>query len=149
MFTLAMIDIDRFKAFNDTWGHDVGDQVLKLVSARLQRVGGGGTAYRYGGEEFTIVFAGRRAISVMAHVESLRKSIASYKVILRESERPRSSGPGKAMPVTSVTNRWISVTISVGVAERSARLDGPEAVLAAADQALYRAKTDGRNRVSR
>ncbi len=97
-FTLAMVDIDRFKAFNDTWGHDVGDQVLKLVAARLQRVGGGGTAYRYGGEEFTILFPGRRATSVMEHLESLRKSIESYKLTLRESERPHHPGPGKSMP---------------------------------------------------
>ena len=148
-FTLAMVDIDRFKAFNDTWGHDVGDQVLKLVAARLQRVGGGGTAYRYGGEEFTILFPGTRAISVMQHLESLRKNIESYKLMLRESGRPRQYSPGKAMPIASSANQWISVTISTGVADRADRLDAPEAVLAAADEALYRAKTEGRNRVSR
>ncbi|MBI3529983.1 MAG: GGDEF domain-containing protein [Betaproteobacteria bacterium] len=148
-FTLAMVDIDHFKAFNDTWGHDVGDQVLKLVAAQLQRVGGGGTAYRYGGEEFTIVFPGRRAISVMQHLESLRKKIESYKLMLRENGRPRRPRSGKAMPTASGANKWISVTISTGVAERGDRLDVPEVVLAAADKALYRAKTDGRNRVSR
>jgi diguanylate cyclase (GGDEF)-like protein len=148
-FTLAMVDIDHFKAFNDTWGHDVGDQVLKLVAARLQRVGGGGTAYRYGGEEFTILFPGRRAISVMQHLESLRKSVDSYKLMLRESGRLRRPSPGRVMPLASGENKWISVTISIGVAERGDRLDAPETVLAAADKALYRAKTDGRNRVSR
>jgi diguanylate cyclase (GGDEF)-like protein len=148
-FTLAMVDIDHFKAFNDTWGHDVGDQVLKLVAARLQRVGGGGTAYRYGGEEFTILFPGRRAISVMQHLESLRKSVDSYKLMLRESGRPRRPSPGSLMPLASGANKWISVTISTGVAERGDRLGPPEAVLAAADKALYRAKTEGRNRVSR
>jgi diguanylate cyclase (GGDEF)-like protein len=148
-FSLAMVDIDHFKAFNDTWGHDVGDQVLKLVAARLQRVGGGGTAYRYGGEEFTILFPGRRAISVMQHLESLRKDIESYKLMLRESGRPHRPTPGRPMPIASGANKWISVTVSTGVAERGGRLDVPEAVLAAADKALYRAKTDGRNRVSR
>jgi diguanylate cyclase (GGDEF)-like protein len=59
-YAIAMIDVDHFKLFNDSWGHEVGDQVLKLVASRLQRVGGGGRAYRYGGEEFTIVFAGLR-----------------------------------------------------------------------------------------
>lgn len=146
---LPLIDIDHFKAFNDTWGHDVGDQVLKLVAARLQRVGGGGTAYRYGREEFTILFPGRRAISVMQHLESLRKNIESYKLMLRESGRPHRPTPGRAMPIASGANKWISVTISIGVAERGGRLDAPEAVLTAADKALYRAKTDGRNRVSR
>jgi len=148
-FTLAMVDIDHFKAFNDTWGHDVGDQVLKLVAARLQRVGGGGTAYRYGGEEFTILFPGRRAISVMQHLESLRKNVDSYKLMLRESRRPSRPGPAGVSPPAGGANKWISVTISTGVAERGDRLDAPESVLAAADKALYRAKTDGRNRVSR
>ena len=55
-FTIAMLDVDHFKRFNDTYGHDVGDEVLKLVASRIRRVGGGGTAYRYGGEEFCIVF---------------------------------------------------------------------------------------------
>lgn len=148
-FTLAMVDIDHFKAVNDTWGHDVGDQVLKLVAGRLQRVGGGGIAYRYGGEEFTILFPGRRAISVMPHLESLRKNIDSYKLLLRESEHPRRRKPDNAMTIPSGANKWISVTISTGVADRGHRLDVPEAVLTAADKALYRAKTEGRNRVSR
>jgi diguanylate cyclase (GGDEF)-like protein len=147
-FTLAMVDIDRFKAFNDTWGHDVGDQVLKLVAARLQRVGGGGTAYRYGGEEFLIIFPGRRAISVLRHVESLRKNIESYKLMIRVGEHPRDASLDRAMPIASSANKWISVTISIGVAERTDRLNMPEAVVEAADKALYRAKSDGRNRVS-
>jgi diguanylate cyclase (GGDEF)-like protein len=149
-FTLAMVDIDRFKAFNDTWGHDVGDQVLKLVAARLQRVGGGGTAYRYGGEEFTILFSGRRAISVMHHLEALRKDIETYKLMLRESgRRPRGSVPDRSAPVPHAVNRWIAVTISIGVAEREDRNATPESVLDAADRALYRAKEEGRNRVAR
>ena len=146
-FTLAMVDIDHFKAFNDSWGHDVGDQVLKLVAARLQRVGGGGTAYRYGGEEFTILFPGRRATGVMEHLESLRKNIESYKLTLRESERPHRPKTGKFTPNASGAYKWISVTISIGVAERADRLAPPEAVLTEADSALYRAKTEGRNRV--
>jgi diguanylate cyclase (GGDEF)-like protein len=148
-FTLAMADIDHFKAFNDTWGHDVGDQVLKLVAVRLQRVGGGGTAFRYGGEEFVIVFPGQRAIGVVPHLEVLRKSIESYQLMLRESRRSPSPGSGPATPAAHSVRKWISITISIGVAERADRLDPPEAVLAAADKALYRAKTSGRNRVSR
>ena len=145
-FTLAMVDIDHFKVFNDTWGHDVGDQVLKLVAARLQRVGGGGTAYRYGGEEFAILYAGRRRTSVIQHLESMRKSIDDYKVMLRDSGRPQHATLGKAAPVAA-TNRWISVTVSIGVAERSDRAETPDRVLEASDKALYRAKAEGRNRV--
>ena len=80
-FTLAMVDIDHFKAFNDTRGQEVGDQVLKLVAARLQQVGGGGTAYRTGEDEFATLFAGRREAKVMQHLESLRRNIDSYKVM--------------------------------------------------------------------
>ena len=145
-FTMAMVDIDHFKAFNDTWGHDVGDQVLKLVAARLQRVGGGGTAYRHGGEEFVILFAGRRRTSVLQHLETLRKSIDDYKVMLRENAR-RNPDKGKPNFSASGIHQWISVTVSIGVAERSDRSEAPEQVLDASDKALYRAKAEGRNRV--
>jgi diguanylate cyclase (GGDEF)-like protein len=146
-FTLAMADIDHFKVFNDTWGHDVGDQVLKLVAGRLQRVGGGGTAYRYGGEEFAILFAGRRHASVIQHLEALRRNIDSYKVMLRASGRPRNPAPYTGAPVADNAHKWISVSVSIGVAERENRTETPDQVLEAADKALYRAKAEGRNRV--
>jgi GGDEF domain-containing protein len=56
-YTLAMLDIDHFKKFNDTYGHDIGDQVLKLVASKLAKVKNGGKVFRYGGEEFTVVFS--------------------------------------------------------------------------------------------
>jgi diguanylate cyclase (GGDEF)-like protein len=152
-FTVAMVDIDHFKAFNDTWGHDVGDQVLKLVASRLRRVGGGGMVYRYGGEEFTIVFAGSRATSVLHHLEGLRKDIENYKVTLRDREQPKNGLGGT--PETLVagankwTSQWIAVTVSIGVAERTDRANPPERTLEGSDQALYRAKAEGRNRISR
>ncbi|MEO8159590.1 MAG: GGDEF domain-containing protein, partial [Betaproteobacteria bacterium] len=146
-FTLAMVDIDHFKVFNDTWGHDVGDQVLKLVAARLQQVGGGGVAYRYGGEEFTILFAGRRRTSVIRHLEAMRKSICNYKIMLREGARPRSPGPEKGAPATASRHKWMSVTVSIGVAEQTERADTPQRALEGADKALYRAKAAGRNRI--
>jgi len=149
-YTIAMLDVDHFKAFNDKWGHDVGDQVLKLVASRIQRVGGGGKAYRYGGEEFTIVFPGKRLLEVLSRLESLRKSIEEYKLRIRSAARPRNAGGNDSRPNADVQlNEWISVTVSAGVAEKSDRLVSPEQVIQSADQALYRAKDAGRNRVSR
>jgi diguanylate cyclase (GGDEF)-like protein len=149
-YTIAMLDVDHFKAFNDKWGHDVGDQVLKLVASRIQRVGGGGKAYRYGGEEFTIVFPGKRVLEVMSRLDALRKNIEGYKLRIRSRGRPRQAhGLPAVHPESQLLNEWISVTVSAGVAERAERQMTPEDVIRAADQALYRAKGAGRNRVSR
>jgi diguanylate cyclase (GGDEF)-like protein len=148
-YTIAMVDVDHFKAFNDSWGHDLGDQVLKLVAARLQRVGGGGTAYRYGGEEFTILFPGRRALGVMPHLETLRRSVETYQLTIRERGRSQEQEPGAAKKIANSPHLSVSVTVSIGVAERGDRLVTPDEVIKAADKALYRAKAGGRNRVSR
>jgi diguanylate cyclase (GGDEF)-like protein len=147
-FTVAMIDIDHFKVFNDTWGHDVGDQVLKLVAARLQRLGGGGKAYRYGGEEFCLIFPGQRAINLRYRLEALRKEIETYKLVVRESD-PRTMLHSTTKPAETFTNyKMISVTVSIGVAERSNRLEAAGLALKAADKALYHAKSEGRNKVA-
>jgi diguanylate cyclase (GGDEF)-like protein len=146
-YTIAMLDIDHFKRFNDDWGHEVGDQALKLVASRLLRVGGGGTAYRYGGEEFAIVFAGTRLPGTLPHVEALREDIERYEFEIRSRQRRRRRAAERAAPPKPGASRWLSVTVSIGVAERNDRLSAPAAVMIAADQALYRAKQAGRNRV--
>lgn len=148
-YTIAMLDVDQFKAFNDTWGHDVGDQVLKLVASRLRRVGGGGKAYRYGGEEFTIVFPGKRVLEVLARAEALRKDIEAYKMQIRTADHPRVGQPGTVRNAGDAAPILVSVRVSIGVAEKNDRLATPDAVIKAADEALYRAKSAGRNRVSR
>ena len=146
-YAVAMVDVDHFKKFNDTHGHDVGDQVLKLVASRLAAVGGGGIAFRYGGEEFTILFPGRDAYEAMPHLEQLRAGIAGYRMALRAPDRPRQSRSGKRRRGASGTTKSLSVTVSIGVAARTPRHDQPEAVIRAADEALYRAKRGGRDRV--
>ncbi len=148
-YTIAMLDVDHFKAFNDTWGHDVGDQVLKMVASRMRRVGGGGKAYRYGGEEFTIVFPGKRVREVLPRVEALRKDIDTYRMQIRTADDPRSTQVGTVRNAGAAASILISVRVSVGVAEKNVRLATPHAVIKAADEALYRAKSAGRNRVSR
>ena len=74
-YSIAMVDIDHFKRCNDTYGHDTGDQVLRLVASRLARVTGGGQAYRCGGEEFAILFPGKTTGDVLDHLEKLRADI--------------------------------------------------------------------------
>ena len=130
-YTVAMCDVDHFKTFNDTFGHEAGDQVLRFVGSKLSEVRGGARAFRYGGEEFTVVFPGRTAEEAQPFVECLRDAIATHGFNLR------GPGPGSQISVT--------ITISIGVAESSKNLSTPELVLEAADGALYRAKESGRN----
>jgi diguanylate cyclase (GGDEF)-like protein len=144
-YVIAMTDVDHFKKFNDTHGHDVGDQVLRLVASRLSKVTGGGRAYRYGGEEFALVFAGKTAAECVPHVEAVREVIANYVMHLRDQHnRPQDDTAGRQRRAGSAGGT-VSVTISIGVAERQADHRNPEAVLKSADQALYSAKGAGRN----
>ncbi|MBV4473188.1 GGDEF domain-containing protein [Pseudomonas sp. B2M1-30] len=143
-YVLAMSDVDHFKKFNDTHGHDVGDQVLRLVASKLSKISGGGRAYRYGGEEFALVFAGKTLEECMPHLEVIRESIASYNIQLRNQEnRPQDDQQGRQRRGGSGASS-VSVTVSIGVAERLEQRT-PEEVLKSADQALYSAKGAGRN----
>lgn len=151
-YTIAMLDIDHFKKFNDKHGHDIGDEVLKMVASRISHISGGGKPYRYGGEEFTIVFSGKSKLQVEAHLESLRGDIETYKMVIRQNERKVDKESDKQKRVRRGKNdskyKSLSVTISIGYAERTANDKMPEDVIKAADQALYRAKKQGRNRIS-
>lgn len=147
-YVIAMVDVDNFKQFNDRWGHDVGDQVLKMVAAHLERVGGG-RGYRYGGEEFALVFGGRSVRDVMPHLEAVRGEIEQYALAIRSPDRPKDTQGARQARNSRSRKQSVSVTVSIGVAEPGERNATPEAVLRAADAALYRAKEKGRNRVSR
>ena len=144
-FSVAMVDVDHFKRFNDTYGHDAGDHVLRLVAARLAQAPGGGTAYRYGGEEFALVFPGKGQDECLPHLEELRETVETSHFTMRRRFRPR------VKPKTDKgrkTRQAITITVSIGVAERNHRNSSPDQVVQAADKALYRAKEAGRNRVS-
>jgi diguanylate cyclase (GGDEF)-like protein len=144
-YAIAMIDVDRFKRFNDRYGHETGDQALRMVAECLRGVGGGGRAFRYGGEEFTVLFATGTVPHAREVVDRLRKTIAARKFGLRAPKRPRKK-PHKP-PKRKTTARQVTVTVSAGVAGPNARRPKAEDVLRAADRALYRAKNAGRNRV--
>jgi len=139
-YTIAMCDVDLFKDLNDTYGHDIGDQVLKMIAGRLSNVRGGGRVFRHGGEEFAILFRKGTAEEVLPVVESLREAVAESEFLVRESRQP-SGGNAR----TPAAGKLVKITISIGFAGRSEQVPTPEMVLKAADKALYRAKESGRN----
>ena len=130
-YSIAMIDIDHFKNFNDTYGHDVGDLVLRTVSKVLTGVGAGGKAYRFGGEEFTVVFTGKTPEQVRPVLDDLRKAVEATELKFNHNGKQTKT----------------KVAVSIGVAPKNKEFKTPEAVIKAADQALYQAKEMGRNRV--
>nr|WP_256260954.1 GGDEF domain-containing protein [Shewanella sp. NIFS-20-20] len=147
-YSLAMMDVDHFKSFNDTYGHNMGDDVLKLVASIMgKHCGMGAKVYRYGGEEFTLLFKGRRAQDCVADLDELRQAIADYPLSVREyAERGPDDTKGKQKRGQGVTMEPVHVTISIGVADHSAA-NTPQAVMKVADQLLYQAKKAGRNQV--
>ncbi|HKN35117.1 MAG TPA: GGDEF domain-containing protein [Terriglobales bacterium] len=161
-YAIAVVDVDHFKRFNDTFGHDIGDEVLRMVASRLAKVTGGGKAYRCGGEEFSVVFPSKSARDAMEHLELLRQSIegSRFRVRGRLDRRKTPRGPDRRRIAIKRRSRAlatrrafqrpggnVSVTVSIGVAEPSTKNHLVDQVIKAADQALYRAKERGRNRV--
>jgi diguanylate cyclase (GGDEF)-like protein len=145
LYTVAMIDIDHFKKLNDEHGHAAGDQVLRLIGSTLTRTEGGGRPFRYGGEEFAVLFPGKSTDEALPYLEDLRETIEASSFVVRGRNRPKAR-PEK--PVRSSGGlRRVAITVSIGVAEPEQSGVDPEDVIRAADQALYRAKRDGRNRV--
>ena len=129
--TLAVLDIDHFKNFNDTWGHQTGDQVIRYVASVIGRIGATPRfSARYGGEEFAVIFPGEDASIVEACLQEIREEVAS-RMLKRRS-----------------TNEDLgTVTISAGLATRHAGETG-SCVMERADAALYASKRSGRNKVT-
>jgi len=144
LYTVAMVDVDHFKKFNDTYGHDTGDAVLRMIATKLNKVTGGGASYRYGGEEFSVVFNGKDSESAKPHLEALRETIADTPFIINRSNS-RRKGDKK---VKRKRNKSVKVSVSIGVADSSSNVSSPWDVLKLSDKALYRAKGKGRNCVS-
>lgn len=147
-YVIAMLDIDHFKKFNDTYGHDTGDEALKLVASVIKDVTGGGKSYRYGGEEFTILFPGRSVQDALPHLEQLREQIAKRPFTMR-NHKGRGKSRSRRKTRNSSAGKQIYITVSIGLAPKSEKHKKPDAVMKSADTALYRAKKKGRNCVSR
>jgi two-component system, cell cycle response regulator len=128
--TVLVLDIDYFKAINDSYGHDAGDDVLRAFALRMRKATRNiDLACRYGGEEFVIVMPETDMAVATMVAERLRRRIASEPFAIQQGAR------------------HLEVTISIGIAALSAADDNAATILKRADRALYRAKRDGRNRV--
>ena len=145
-YTIAMLDIDHFKTFNDKHGHDVGDQVLRMVASKINNVKGGGKAFRYGGEEFAVVFASKDSKAAFPYLSNIRETIDATRMVLRHKDRPEKRP--NPLPPRRMPWQEVHVTISIGVAHSSDELTNTDQVLKAADEALYKSKEKGRNRIS-
>jgi len=128
--SLLMCDIDHFKQFNDTWGHQTGDQVLKLVANCIsENVKGRDTAARFGGEEFAVVLPQTELADAVRLAYQIRSKVESKKLVKKST--------GDILGI---------ITISIGVAEYDMK-EGTEGLIQRADACLYAAKRMGRNRV--
>lgn len=141
---VTMLDVDHFKKFNDTYGHDVGDQVLKLLGSIFSK-GQGFKAYRYGGEEFTFVFSHSDPARIEAALEDVRKQVANYPLQLRSAQRPKKTKQGQVKRGAQGAGKRVRVTISLGCALRRPGESSAE-LIKRADTILYSAKKSGRNR---
>ena len=149
-YAIAMLDVDHFKRFNDRYGHEAGDEVLKMIAARSARIRGG-RPFRYGGEEFAVVFPGRAAGGAEAALEDFRRYLAQTPFVIRRRPRPktrRRKGRSSRRRMAAARS-GVKVTVSIGLAQAAGRPTGATAVLKAADKALYKAKRGGRNRLCR
>jgi PleD family two-component response regulator len=106
-------------------------------------------AYRYGGEEFSVLFPGSNIAEAERALEAIRASIESYRMAVRAADRPKAADQGAKRRGERAADKVLSVTVSIGVAAPATEEATPRAVLKAADEALYRAKKAGRNRLSR
>lgn len=138
-YSIAMIDIDHFKTFNDRYGHDAGDEVLRMVAGKINQVAAGGRAYRYGGEEFTVVFSGKTVNETLQTLEETRERIQAVPFYPVRKERRHKAGKKRG------GTRGVTITVSMGVAQRNESVATPGGVIRLADRALYRAKKKGRN----
>lgn len=145
-YAIAMVDLDHFKKINDTYGHDIGDEVLKMVASILNSTFSKAKVFRYGGEEFVVLFTGKGNKEILPQLERARKAVECRPFILRSDKRPDekqnkynkySRGKGK-----------INITVSIGLAQKTELLKSCYDVIKKADEALYKSKNGGRNCVT-
>jgi diguanylate cyclase (GGDEF)-like protein len=148
LFSLAMVDIDHFKKFNDTYGHDQGDDVLRLVGKHLADQTQS-RAYRYGGEEFCVILPDQDSEVAWELMDGVREGLARRRFSIRLPHKIRDKTSESDRGTLRAKTESVKVTISVGVARADKKRGDPGAVLKLADQGLYKAKEAGRNNVQK
>lgn len=143
-YALAMMDIDHFKAFNDTYGHDEGDNVLRMVGGLLHQELGD-KVYRYGGEEFCAVFEGFGSEDAFMFANKVRRKLEERVFHIRKTNSKKQKSSKSDRKKIKTKGKKVQVTISVGLASPYKSAKDPRDVLKLADQALYEAKDQGRN----
>ena len=146
-YSVAMVDADYFKKINDQFGHDLGDQALRVIASLLTKTAEGAKPFRYGGEEFCLLFKSKSKQEVLQTLEQIRLAIANYDMVVRnKKQRPKKPQQGEKRRGASKRSGELRLTVSIGVANGDGSRDF-EQVLKQADRALYRAKAKGRNQV--
>jgi diguanylate cyclase (GGDEF)-like protein len=145
-YAIAMMDIDHFKAFNDNYGHDEGDNVLRLVGSVLSQELGD-RVYRYGGEEFCAVFMGVSAEDAYMYANKVRRKLEERDFYIRKPNSKRLHTSSSDRKRKKMNGKKVQITISIGLANPNKKTKTAEDVIKLADKALYEAKRKGRNRV--
>lgn len=147
-YTLAMVDIDHFKKFNDTYGHAEGDNVLRMIAQHLEEHLGD-RVYRYGGEEFCAIFEKEDSSEAFELMKKTQEALEKRKFYLRGKDREKTTDLLKSLTKKTHPHQGkpVKVTISAGVSSAKKEFKGFEEVIKRADHALYEAKEKGRNRV--
>ena len=112
-----MVDLDHFKKINDTYGHDIGDEVLKMVASILNKTLSKAKVFRYGGEEFVVLFTGKGYNEVMNQLERARRAIERRPFIVRSDNRPKEK-PEKITNHSKGKGK-INITVSIGLAQKT------------------------------
>ena len=146
-YSIAMIDVDKFKLINDKYGHKSGDQALQLIASNLAAMKGNAKVFRFAGDEFAAIFPGKKAKEAAVYLEDFRKNVSESKFIIRtpkrklKSEKDRNKNAPKKV-------KTAKLSVSIGVAEKDKISNTALKVLKKADKNLYKSKKSGRNKVS-
>jgi GGDEF domain-containing protein len=140
VFATSVVDIQDFRNLQDRHGHDVSGQILRMVASRLAKLPGGGRAYRYGSDEFALLFPGKTKEEALQHLGSFQRSLEESPFVLRRWPRPGGSTEDRKSPDPEADPppAWLPLRVSIGVADSAGAHSSPEAILGRADEEAHR-----------